>query len=114
MKKIYIMIFILFTLLVSVACTKKIDMDNVVNEANFTRVVDSVEEKSILVRVNEDQDEIKSSDLISVSLDMQLKNKEIDFKVGDKVQVYYDGVILESYPAQINGVYVILLEIDNN
>lgn len=109
MKKQYIIFFILCTLLVGVACTKKIDMDSVIDEANFTGIVDKVDEESILVRVNEDQDERKSSDLISVSLDMKLKDKPIDFKVGDEVRVYYDGVMLESYPAQINHVYVILL-----
>ncbi|NMA23990.1 MAG: hypothetical protein GX938_10855 [Spirochaetales bacterium] len=32
------------------------------------------------------------------------------FHIGDEVSVYYDGVIAESYPAQINEVYAIFLD----
>ena len=32
-----------------------------------------------------------------------------DFTVGDRVIVYYDGEIAESYPAQVNTVYAIVL-----
>ena len=109
MKKHYQLFIIMVFLLLSLACTKKVNMNNVTDQANFAGVVDRVDKESIIVRVNEAQDEFKSSDLLSVSLDMEFKEKSNDFKVGDEVSVYYDGVILESYPAQINHVYLILL-----
>lgn len=105
MKKIIlylIMILVLFT-----GCTDSITMEDVVKEPNFSGIVEEIEEKSILVRVNED--EVTSSDLIYVSLDVELKDNMIDFNIGDEVRVYYDGNIAESYPAQVNKVYAIIL-----
>lgn len=84
-------------------------MDSVKSKPNFAGTVTEVNEKSILVSVNEDEDEIKSSDLISVSLNVELKDTLTDFKAGDEVRVYYDGTIAESYPAQIHKVYAIML-----
>ena len=106
MKKI-ICLTIVFILLVG--CSKTIDMDNVVNEPNFAGIVEEVSDGAIIVRVNEDEDENKSSDLISVSLDVELKDSMTDFEIGDEVRIYYDGNILESYPAQVNKVYAIIL-----
>jgi len=84
-------------------------MNTVVDEPNFCGIVDQVYEQSILVRVNEDEGEIKSSDLMSVSLDVELKDSMTYFEIGDEVRIYYDGSIAESYPAQINKVYAIIL-----
>ena len=33
-----------------------------------------------------------------------------NFNVGDEVVVYYDGMVAESYPMQINKVYAITLK----
>lgn len=85
-------------------------MDSIINEANFTGLVEEVSESSILVRVNEDEEEIRSSDIISVSLDVEIEESTRDFNLGDEVRVYYDGMIAESYPAQVNNVYAIILE----
>ena len=84
------------------------NMNTVTNEPNFSGIVDEVYEKSILVRVNKDEDAIQSSDLMSVSLDVELKDSMTHFEIGDEVRVYYDGTIAESYPAQINKVYAII------
>ncbi len=62
-----------------------------------------------MVLVDQDQDEFKSSDLISVSLDVKFKDTMPIFKENDYVIVYYDGKIAESYPAQIKNVYAIML-----
>ncbi|MDV4150237.1 DUF3221 domain-containing protein [Clostridium sp. AL.422] len=88
---------------------KPMTMNDIYDKPNFAGEVIDVSDKSILVSVNKDEDEIKSSDKISVSLDVKLKDSITNFKVGDKVRVFYDGVILESYPAQIHTVYAILL-----
>lgn len=98
-----------FAFILLSGCSKTINMNNVFDEPNFTGIVDEVNKGSILVSVNEDEDEIKSSDLISVLLDVELKDSITDLKVGDEVRVYYDGSIAESYPAQVDKVYAIIL-----
>ena len=99
---------ILFSILIMYVF-KPLTMDDINNKPNFTGVVIEVHEKSILVLVNDDEDEFKSSDKMSVSLDVQLKDSMIDFEVGNTVKVFYDGSIAESYPAQINTVFAIVL-----
>lgn len=88
---------------------KPMTMNDIYDKPNFTGVVTDVYDKSILVSVDKNEDEINSSDKISVSLDVKLKDSMTNFQVGDKVHIFYDGTILETYPAQINTVYAILL-----
>lgn len=107
MKRYFFSLFLIILLLTG--CSKPMDMNNVVKEPNFSGFVETVSEGTILVKVNEDEEEFKSSDLISVSLDVQLKDSMTDFKIGDEVRIYYDGNIAESYPAQVNKVYAIML-----
>lgn len=84
-------------------------MNNVDKEPHFAGTVTEVYDNAILVSVNEGEDARRSSDLISVSLNVKLKDSMIDFTVGDRVVVYYNGEIAESYPAQVNTVYAIVL-----
>ena len=107
MKKLLFCLVI--TLILITGCSKQMNMNNILNEPNFAGIVIKVNEQSILVEVNEDEDEISSSDLMSVSLDVELDDSNIDFNIGDEVRIYYDGTIAESYPAQINKVYAIML-----
>ena len=88
---------------------KPMTMNDIYHKPNFKGTVLEVLDGAILVSVNEDEDEIKSSDKMSVSLNTKVKDSMTSFKVGDKVTVFYDGSILESYPAQIPTVYAILL-----
>lgn len=44
-----------------------------------------------------------------VSLDVENADSVTDLNVGDEIAVYYDGMIAESYPMQINTVYAITL-----
>ena len=104
MKK---MAYLSIIILLLASCTIPMNMNTVVKEPNFGGIVEEVHEKSILVRVNED--EITSSDLISVSLDVELKDSMTDFNPGDEIRVYFDGNIAESYPAQVHKVYAIIL-----
>jgi len=72
---------------------------------------------SLLITPDEDSNEFRSSDKISVSInDAKLLNvdgegitKE-DFKVGDIIEVTYNGAILESYPAQISASSIKLVD----
>lgn len=106
MKNI-ILLLLLFILLTG--CSRPMNMNTVLDEANFTGIVEEVNNQSVLVRVNENEEEIKSSDLIKVSLDVEIKDSMKNFSIGDEVCVYYDGNIAESYPAQVNRVYAIIL-----
>lgn len=71
--------------------------------------VQEVHEQTILIEVNEGEEARKSSDLISVSLNVENADSITHFYAGDEVAVYYDGQIAESYPAQIHTVYAITL-----
>lgn len=88
--------------------TTPMSMSNVVQEPHFTGTVTEVNDNTILVSVNESEDVHGISDLISVSLNVKLKDSMTDFAVGDRVIVYYNGKIAESYPAQVNTVYAIV------
>ncbi|MEG1072408.1 MAG: DUF3221 domain-containing protein [Oscillospiraceae bacterium] len=84
-------------------------MNDIYEEAHFSGMVTEVFDKAIIVAVDENEDERKSCDQMSVSLDVKLKDSMTEFAVGDTVKVFYDGTIAESYPGQINTVYAILL-----
>ena len=84
-------------------------MHTVVKEPHFAGTVTEVDENAILVSVDEGESVRRSSDLIRVSLNVKLKDSMTHFTVGDRVIVYYNGEILESYPAQVNTVYAIVL-----
>ena len=88
---------------------KPMTLNDIYDKPNFKGTVMQVSEGAILVEVDPEEDEIKSSDLISVSLEVQLKDSMTHFEPGDRVGVYYNGEIAESYPAQIHTVYAILL-----
>jgi beta-lactamase regulating signal transducer with metallopeptidase domain len=84
-------------------------MHNIAKEPHFAGTVTEVNDNTILVIVDEGEEVRRNSDLISVSLNVKLKDSITHFNVGDRVIVYYNGEIAESYPAQINTVYAIVL-----
>ena len=108
-KFIFIIIGIFIVGIIYAYIFKPISINNVYNKPNFTGIVTEVYDKAILVSVDENEDEIKSSDKMFVSLDVKLKDSMVNFAVGDKVHVFYDGSIREIYPAGINTVYAIFL-----
>ena len=111
LKKVHwiLLTIVLMLILISAYIFRPMTMNDIYKEPNFKGIVIEVRENSILVSVNEDEDEFKSSDKISVSLNVKSKDSMTHFNVGDNVSVYYNGIILESYPAQVNGVYAIIL-----
>lgn len=111
MKKLY-GLFIAFALLIIGGLAylfKPMTMNDIYSEPNFSGVVDKVYDNSILVLVNSEEEIFKTSDAISVSLNVKLKDSMTQFSIGDEVSIYYDGTVAESYPAQINTVYAIIL-----
>lgn len=65
----------------------------------YATVIES-KEKYILVEPLEGSQELKSSDKISIGLG---ENNDEIYPVGTIVKITYDGMIMESYPAQINA-----------
>ncbi len=72
----------------------------------FNAEVLEVSEGIILVRPDPDSKEI---DRIYVSLDVTSTVPVPAIKVGDRVQIIYNGEIAETYPAQINNAFAIYL-----
>lgn len=97
---VVMMVLIAFSL---IGCDQKTD------KITFSATIMRVDGQSILVRPGQDTNEYKSADLISVGLsnteitDANCKKIVISaLPVGSKVDITYGGIILESYPAQIN------------
>lgn len=112
--KIVLLSFLLITSLLLTACDGTLEgiisIEQMSKEPNFTGVIEEISDNSLLIKT---EDSKVSSDLISVSLNS--KSKEFynpDYKIGDEVIVYYDGLIAESYPAQVQAYVVIVKEID--
>lgn len=73
----------------------------------FQGLIIDVLDKSILVQPNKEYSESKSSDKIVVGYEnLGLKN---EYSVGDTVAIEYNGIILESYPAQLGEVFSVKL-----
>lgn len=98
----FMLMLLLVPVLLIAGCQQKSET------ATFSATVIKADEKSILVRPNEQSSEYKSADLISVNISetsiVDDKGKELmisDITVGAKVDITYGGAIAESYPAQI-------------
>lgn len=74
----------------------------------FNAVVLENNKTSLLVEPLEGEDELRSSDKITVSVvkDGAVFEDLSDFKAGSTVKITYDGTIMESYPAQIRAMKV--------
>lgn len=108
-RALWIGVAVLFLSAVGLAYIfKPLTMDDIYDEPNFGGTVISADDKAIMVAVNAEEDEFKSSDKISVSLNVKLKDSSTHFNVGDKVRVFYDGSIMETYPARVQEVYAVL------
>lgn len=68
----------------------------------FAKVIQSGE-KYIIVEPVEGSNERKSSDKISIGLG---ENNDVIYPVGANVKITYDGMIMETYPAQINVIKI--------
>ena len=77
----------------------------------FEVTVLEVKEHTLLVEPLEGEEERKSSDRISVGTDSISQEEALaalgEIRKGDVIEIGYDGMIMESYPAQITGVFAI-------
>lgn len=75
---------------------------NYTDEPSITGTVTDITEHSVLIE-NETGE-------YSVSLDVENKDAVTQLNVGDEIVIYYNGDIAETYPAQIDTVYAIILK----
>ena len=69
-------------------------------EKSFTATVIQINGSYVLVEPIEGEDELRSSDRITFNID---DLGDIGAELGSVVEISYTGVIMESYPAQINA-----------
>lgn len=98
MKKILIPILLLAIVLCGCGRTMN---DVISNEPSISGTVTQVREQSITIEAQDGE--------YVVSLDVELADSYTDVVVGDRVTVYYDGNVAETYPMQIDTVYAITL-----
>ncbi len=79
----------------------------------FNATVLEVYENSVLVEPYENEEIRKSSDKISVSTSVISTNPVPKLKKGMEIRVVYNGVVMETYPASLGGVFAIY-ELDKN
>ena len=102
MKKWITLLLTLICVLGLVGCNNKSLNYIISNEPSIIGSVKEVNESSILL-------ENESGEYV-VSLNVENKDSVTHFQLGDEIVVYYDGNIAETYPMQINTVYVITLK----
>ncbi len=89
-------------------------IDTVNNEKNeeehsfYGKVVES-DTSYIIVEPNEDEEERKSADKISIRLG---EYNDALYMVGTNVKITYDGNIMESYPAQVKATKIEMKSVD--
>lgn len=86
--------------------------NSIVDETNYSDNINKVKEsfvgtvleettKYMIVEPNEDEVERKSSDRIVINYGYD--HNDYLYGIGRKVRIYYNGYIMETYPAQINS-----------
>ena len=102
MKKLIVFMLAFVFVLPLAGCNNRSMNYIIANEPNITGIVKDTAEKAILIE-NENGE-------YWVSLDVENKDSITSFHIGDEVVVYFDGMVAESYPMQINTVYAITLK----
>lgn len=88
-------------------CARTID-EIIEEEPSVRGTVAGVNAKYFLLDVDREDPAYETASRISVSRDVENADSYTSLKAGDHVAVYFDGVIAESYPAQISTVYAVL------
>lgn len=102
MKKLIALVLVLGCVFSLVGCNNRSMNSIIKNAASITGIVKDTADISILIE-NEDGQ-------YWVSLNFENKDSMTDFSIGDEVVVYFDGMVAESSPMQINTVYAITLK----
>lgn len=103
-------------LIFALFCFRILTDDKKVDKVTFRAIVLDNNEDSLLIEPSGDSDEIRSSDRIVVFIGdcpiIDSEGKAIsagDIYIGSTIEITHDGMILESYPAQLHGCYKIKL-----
>ena len=75
----------------------------------YGKVVESTA-NYIIVELNENEEERKSADKISVGLG---ENNDCLYEIGTNVKITYDGIVMESYPAQVKATKIEVKSAEN-
>jgi len=102
MKKLIAFLLALCCIFALAGCGNRSMNHIIANEPNITGIVKDTGEKAILIENEQGQ--------YWVSLNVENKDSMTHFSIGDEVVVYFDGMVAESYPMQINTVYAITLK----
>lgn len=111
-KKYIFLIALLIFAFIIIAVVNKLIINNDEEKVSFNATVLENNGNSILVEPEEGSSELNSSDKIVVRVNGEnnaLKNLS-EFAESSKVKITYDGMIMESYPAQINAYNIELIK----
>ena len=110
-KYIFLIVLLIFAFII-ISLVNKIITDNDVEEVSFNAAVLENNNNFLLVEPEEGSSELNSSNKIVVRV--QGENNTLkdlsEFTEGSIVKITYDGMIMESYPAQINAYDVELIK----
>lgn len=107
MKRKLVISLLMILVLTMCGCSSKANIEE--NETSFKATVVEINENSVMVKPLEGESELKSSDKIIFNT---INLEKPDLKLGDIVNITYNGEIMESYPAQIEVTKLELLERD--
>ena len=89
---------------------KEVDMPvNDEEQHQFLGTIIEAHNNYIIVKPDEGTNERKSSDKIKMSIDRPTNGINDFYVKGNKVKITYNGVIMESYPAQISAINIELV-----
>jgi len=115
-RHIIFVLCILFIVSIFSGCNDVNKSNSNKEEISFNANVLENGQSYLLVEPEDGSQELSSADKISISLGkatlVNANGDEIkvdDIKEGDRVQIFYDGQIAESYPAQIHNCSKIVL-----
>ena len=80
------------------------------DEHEFIAEIIDAKERNIIVKPDANSKEIKSSDKISIGITRPTNGTNDFYVVGNKVRITYNGIIMESYPAQIIATKIELIK----
>lgn len=102
MRRVSLILVLSLIVLLLPACDRNSANYIINNKPKIEGIIEEISENSIFIQ--------NENGKYRVSLDVKNKDSMTDFYLGDVVYVYYDGVMLETYPAQINNALFIALK----
>lgn len=81
---------------------QKVEEENMNEEFSFYGTITQIEENLFFVKPDVNEQIARSTDLVMVG---KLKNNtDAKYEIGDRIKVIYDGMVMTTYPAQINVI----------